>query len=143
LTKTLDNFLRFLLITPKTKAQPRRTGLPPEGFLLRCQSVSSSTPKESKSLMHPNIPPTIATAPPTRKVEIRSSDANQPQLKFVVKYREAQSASKWLLRPKKVRSSSRGDCPDYLDSNSKQVIQLPGAAPGLADATPVFEIANL
>jgi hypothetical protein len=38
--------------------------------------------------MHPNVPPTIASAPPTRKVEIRSTDANQPQLKFVVKYRE-------------------------------------------------------
>jgi hypothetical protein len=31
-----------------------------------------------------------------------------------------------------------------LSSNSKQVIvQLPGAAPGSADAAPVFEIANL
>jgi hypothetical protein len=39
--------------------------------------------------MHPIIPPTIAIAPPKRKIEIRSSDANQPQLKFVVNYREA------------------------------------------------------
>jgi len=52
-------------------------------------STSRSTGKESMSLMHPIIAPTIASAPATRKIEIWSSDANQLQLKFVVKYREA------------------------------------------------------
>jgi integrase-like protein len=39
--------------------------------------------------MHPVVSPTMANEPTTRKAEIPSSDANQPQLKFVVSYREA------------------------------------------------------
>jgi hypothetical protein len=77
-----------LIITPQTKAQPRRTRLLPRWLFASLSERQFINPKESKWLMHPNIPPTIASAPPTRKVEIRSSDANQLQLKFVVKYRE-------------------------------------------------------
>ena len=39
--------------------------------------------------MYPTTPPTIAIALTARTVEIRTSDANQPHLKFVVSYREA------------------------------------------------------
>ena len=39
--------------------------------------------------MHPIVPPATAIAPGKRKIEIRTSDANQPHLKFVVSYREA------------------------------------------------------
>jgi len=38
--------------------------------------------------MYPTTTPTIAIAPTARTIEIRSSDANQPQLKFVVNYRK-------------------------------------------------------
>ena len=38
--------------------------------------------------MYPTTTPTIAIAPTARTIEIRSSDANQPQLKFLVNYRK-------------------------------------------------------
>lgn len=38
--------------------------------------------------MQPTIPTTIANAPTPRKIELQSSHANQPHLKFVVGYRE-------------------------------------------------------
>jgi len=55
--------------------------------------ISQSTRKESKSGMHRIISPTIVIAPTKRKIEIWSSDANQPRLKFVVKCREAAKRS--------------------------------------------------
>jgi hypothetical protein len=39
--------------------------------------------------MHPILPSTTAIAPAKRKIEIRTGNPNQPQLKFVVSYREA------------------------------------------------------
>jgi hypothetical protein len=39
--------------------------------------------------MHPTLLPAITGAPTTKKIDMPSSDANQPRLRFIVNYREA------------------------------------------------------
>src|SRR5262249_26861238 len=92
LTIILDNLLRFFVDTPKANPQPPNPQTMAdqtsrEAFLLSCQFGSAR--KERKFLMQPVVAPTMANESTMQKAEIPSSDANQPQLKFVVSYCDA------------------------------------------------------
>src|SRR5262245_26156635 len=56
---------------------------------------------KGNSLMYPTLSPAITSARTTKKIDMPSSDVNQPRVRFVVNYREASKGKQRIFATEK------------------------------------------